>query len=121
MRRREEGAATVLVIAMAGMLMFVVVGLSIVSGLVTAQRRAQAAADLAALAGATTAATGGDPCAQAARIAAANGARLDTCAATQGDVVVRVLVPGPTWSGRVVQVRAAARAGPGQEGSFSEP
>ena len=51
----DVGAATILVVAMAGVLMFVLVGLSAAAGLVTAQRRAQAAADLAALAGAAAA------------------------------------------------------------------
>ena len=53
MRRGERGAATILVVAMAGVLMFVMTGLAAAGGLVTAQRRAQAAADLAALAGAS--------------------------------------------------------------------
>lgn len=111
---REEGAATVLVVAMAGVLMFVLIGLSAISGLVTSQRRAQAAADLAALAGAASAMAGEDACVQAARIASANDAQLDSCADTGGDVVVQVRVPGPTWSGRLVRVSAAARAGPGR-------
>ena len=53
--RGDRGGATVLVVAMAGVLMFVMGGLAAAGGLVTAQRRAQAAADLAALAGASRA------------------------------------------------------------------
>lgn len=111
--RGEAGAATVLVVAMAGVLLFVMVGLAAAGGLVTAQRRAQAAADLAALAGATT---GGDSCEEAGRVAAANGADLDRCL-REGEVVsVAVSVPGPVlqWASRwsQVEVTAEARAGP---------
>ena len=38
----DAGSATVLVVAMAGVLLFVMAGLAAVGGLVTAQRRAQA-------------------------------------------------------------------------------
>ena len=92
--------------------MFVLVGLSAVSGLVTAQRRAQAAADLAALAGAAVP-HGDGGCAAAARISAANGAALTACSTLAREVRVRVTVPGPQWPGRRVLVSAEARAGPG--------
>ena len=116
-RRDDGGAGTVLVIAMAGLLMFVLVGLVAVSGLVAAQRRAQAAADLAAL-GAAGAGAGADAgpearCEEAARIAKANGAALTGCSAVAREVRVEVVVPGPPWPGRRVQVLAEARAGPG--------
>ena len=39
--RADRGSATVLVVAMAGVLMFVLLGLAAAGGLVTAQRRAQ--------------------------------------------------------------------------------
>ena len=111
--RDEVGAATVLVLAMAGVLMFVLVGLSAAAGLVTAQRRAQAAADLAALAGATALPRGADGCAEAARVSTANGAALAACAVVAREVWVQVTVPGPQWPGRRVRVSAEARAGPG--------
>lgn len=107
----EEGAATVLVVAMAGVLMFVMVGLSAAGGLVTAQRRAQSAADLAALAAA--AALDADACAEALGAATANAARLDGCAVDASTVRVTVSVAGPTLPGRRVRVSAEARAGPG--------
>jgi len=112
-REGEAGAATVMVVAMAGVLMFVLVGLAAASGLVTAQRRAQAAADLAALAAAGTLPGGGEGCAEAARIATANGAALDACSITGLDASVEVSVAGPQWLGRPVRVGAEARAGPG--------
>lgn len=108
--RPEGGSATVLVVAMAGVLMFVLVGLAAVSGLVTAQRRAQAAADLAALGGAAEPA---DACATAGRIAAANTAVLDGCTVDGSEVTVVVSVAGPHLPGRRVRVSAEARAGPG--------
>lgn len=98
---------------MAGVLVFVLIGLSAVGGLLTAQRSAQAAADLAALAGAASAQGGGDGCAEAARISNANGAALSSCSATGRVVWVQVSVPGPQWPGRRVDVTAEARAGPG--------
>lgn len=115
MRRPDEsGAVTVVVVAMAGVLMFVMVGLGAAGGLVVAQRRAQAAADLSALAGAASV---GDACAEADRVAAANRAAVDVCR-LDGDVVsVVVSVRGPDlpWASRWSEVRvsAEARAGPG--------
>ena len=108
--RRDDGAATVLVLAMAGVLMFVAVGLAAVGGLVTAQRQAQAAADLAALGAAADPAAA---CAGAARIAAANEAALDRCEVEGRDVTVTISVSGPAVPWRDVRVSAEARAGPG--------
>ena len=108
--RSEGGSATVLVVAMAGVLMFVLVGLSAVSGLVSAQRRAQSAADLAALGGAAAL---DDACGEAGRIAAANAAVLDGCEVAGSEVTVAVSVAGPHLPGPGVRVSAEARAGPG--------
>lgn len=108
--RRDDGAVTVLVVAMAGVLMFVATGLAAVGGLVTAQRQAQTAADLAALGGADDPATA---CAAAARVAAANAASLDRCRVVGREVTVTVSVPGPRAPWRDVRVSADARAGPG--------
>lgn len=110
-RRPDDGAGTILVVAMAGVLMFVMVGLAATVGLVTAQRRAQSAADLTALAAA--AALDLDACAEAARTAVANTAALDGCEVDGYDVRVSVSVAGPSVAGRDLRVRAEARAGPG--------
>jgi secretion/DNA translocation related TadE-like protein len=106
----DAGSATVLVVAMAGVLLFVMAGLAAVGGLVTAQRRAQAAADLAALGGAAAAE---GACDAAAKIASANAAVLDGCRVAGSDVTVVVSVAGPHLPGRRVRVSAEARAGPG--------
>jgi secretion/DNA translocation related TadE-like protein len=105
----DRGGATVLVVAMAGLLMFVMTGLAAAGGLVTAQRRAQAAADLAALAGASTP---DDACARAGEVAAANAAALEACRLDGDEVTVEVSVAGPRVPWRDVRVTAEARAGP---------
>ena len=109
MSRPERGAATVLVVAMAGVLMFVMAGLAAAGGLVTAQRRAQAAADLAALAGAASL---DDACARARDVALANAAALDACVVDGATVRVTTSVAGPDVPWRDVRVTAEARAGP---------
>ncbi|WP_439938021.1 Rv3654c family TadE-like protein [Nocardia sp. N13] len=108
--RPEAGGATVLVVAMAGILLFVMVGLAAAGGLVTAQRRAQAAADLAALGAASTL---DEACRQAAWIAAAHAAALESCEVAGDEVTVTVSVDGPRVPWRDVRVGAEARAGPG--------
>lgn len=108
----EAGAATVLVLAMMGLLCFVMVGLAAGVGVVGAQRLAQSAADLAALAGAQALADGSDGCGAAAEVAAANGTALTECLVTGRQVRVSVQVPNARWLGREVQVVAEARAGP---------
>ena len=89
--------------------MFVMTGLAAAGGLVTAQRRAQAAADLAALAGASHL---DDPCGSASRVATANAVRLDACWVDGDDVTVAVSVAGPRVPWREVRITAEARAGP---------
>ena len=121
-RRRppgERGAATVVVTACLGVVLLVGCALAVVAAMVSAHRAAQAAADLAALAGATAARDGGDPCSAASAIAADNGARLTSCAVAGREVTVEVVVPGPRWLGQTHDLAAAARAGPA--GGFGAP
>lgn len=113
MSRGERGAATVLVMAMATLLMLMACALSAVGGLVIAHRRAQSAADLAALAGARALANGQDACAEAGRVAASNRATMRRCSLVGSDVLVEVHVSGPGWLGPRPQLRGQARAGPG--------
>jgi secretion/DNA translocation related TadE-like protein len=82
-----------------------------VGGAAVARHRAQAAADLAALAAAGRLSLGPDAaCAQARNIAAAMGAVVSGCDIQNLDVVVAVTVrPGSRIAG---EARAAARAGP---------
>jgi secretion/DNA translocation related TadE-like protein len=111
--RSERGAATLLVMAMSGVLLFVGLALAVVQAMVVAHRQAQSAADLAVLAGASAAARGRDPCEAARDVAAANGAVLVTCRSQGGDVRVQVSVAGPHWLGQQGDLVAEARAGPG--------
>ena len=77
--RDERGAGTVLAVAMLGLLVTVTLATSGVVGVVAAHRRAQSAADLAALAGAAAVQDGADACARAGQIAARNSASLRSC------------------------------------------
>ena len=113
--RCERGAATILTVAMAGVLLLVGAATGVVAAIVVAHREAQAAADLAALAGAATLADAtGDACVVASEVAAANHARLRSCTVEGRDVVVEVEVTGPRWLGQRRDLAAAARAGPGE-------
>lgn len=110
--RDEQGAATLLVVAATGLLLFVGVALSAVTGIVVAHRRAQAAADLAALAAATALQAAEPGCERAGEVAALNGASLVSCAVDGREATVEVRVRGPRIAGRAVDPVAAARAGP---------
>lgn len=108
----EAGAATLLVLAMAGVLLLVGSALGEVQAMVVAHRKAQAAADLAALAGASAVAHGRAACAAADAVAWLNGSRLVSCQEAAGDVTVEVVVTGPHWLGQQGDLTAEARAGP---------
>jgi secretion/DNA translocation related TadE-like protein len=110
--RDERGSATLLVVEMVGLLLFIGAALSVVTAMVVAHRAAQAAADLAALAGARDVAGGGAGCARATQIAAANQARVTTCTVTGRVVDVVVEVEGPHWLGQTADFDAHARSGP---------
>jgi secretion/DNA translocation related TadE-like protein len=110
--RSERGAATLLVVAMAGVLLLLGAALGVVSAMVVAHRAAQSAADLAALAGARGVAAGEDGCQAAGRVAALNDARLTACAVSGRVVEVAVEVRGPHWLGQEADLAARSRAGP---------
>lgn len=110
--RTERGSASLLGVAMLGVLLLVGAALGVVAAMFVAHRSAQAAADLAALAGATALADAGDACAESGRIAAANGATLTGCEVDGREVRVLVEAPGPRWWGRAVGFPGEARAGP---------
>lgn len=111
-RSDERGSATVLVVAVAGLLLVLGAALGVVGAMVRAHRVAQAGADLSALAGARALAEGRDGCADAARIASMNGVRLATCRVSGREVVVSVVATGPHWLGQTADLSAQARAGP---------
>jgi len=110
--RDERGSAMPFAVAVLGLLVFVGAGLGVVAAMVAAHRTAQAAADLAALSGASSLQEHAEACAVAASIASANGAVLDDCQVTGEEVEVSVRVTGPRWLGQVADLTADARAGP---------
>ena len=114
MTRHEEcGAATVLVVAMTGVLLTVGLAVAGVTGIVVSHRAAQSAADLSALAGAQALARSTDACGTAGGIAEANGARLQSCRTLGRDVLVTVQLTAEPGLGLAFDLTARARAGPG--------
>ena len=111
MHRGEQGAGTVLAVTTIGVIVSVTVGTSGAVGVVAGHRRAQSAADLSALAGATTLQNGGDACARAEVIAGRNGADLHRCQVNGTEVVV-VVARSVRLPGLPIDLRARARAGP---------
>jgi secretion/DNA translocation related TadE-like protein len=112
--RRERGSATVWTVAVMAVLFMLAVTVMLAGTARVARHRAQAAADLGALAAARLAFTEpGRGCAEAASLAAANGARLLRCS-TGADGIVDVQV-SVGFSLPVVgdrEAAAKARAGP---------
>lgn len=109
----ERGAATVFAVSLVVVLLLLGMAAVFVTATAAAHRRAQAGADLAALAGAAALQSGTDPCAEAATIAAENGVRLSACGVEGMDVLVTALLDGPEFAGHSFEVRGTARAGPG--------
>jgi secretion/DNA translocation related TadE-like protein len=110
--RDQRGSATLLVVAMCGVLLLIGAALGVVTAMVVAHRSAQSGADLAALAGAEAAGRGGDACRSAGQVAAANAVRLTGCDVHGRVVEVTVSAPGPHWLGQTADLAATARAGP---------
>jgi secretion/DNA translocation related TadE-like protein len=112
----DQGSASIWTIAVALAVLAIGCAAMSLAAAVSLRHRAEAAADLAALAGATALRDGGDGCAAALRVAVDNRARLSACMiAPDASVTVTVAVALPTglrrWAA-VDVVRAVARAGP---------
>jgi secretion/DNA translocation related TadE-like protein len=112
--RGDRGSATVWVLALSGVLVALGAAGVLVGSAVVIRHRAEAAADLAALAAAGNAVAGwADPCATASSVAVANGAVLEACSVLPGAVVqIRVGVRMPMGPLGLRWARASARAGP---------
>ncbi|MEB3035023.1 Rv3654c family TadE-like protein [[Mycobacterium] nativiensis] len=110
--RSETGAASVVAAAMVAALLALTGGGFLLGAVVIARHRAQAIADLAALAGAARIPAGPDAACVAAQRLAGRMTRVGDfdCAVDGLDVVVTVTVALP--GRRVGPVRAMARAGP---------
>lgn len=111
--REERGAVTALAVAMLGILILIAAALAVGEAMVVAHRRAQSAADLAALAAAEAIQHARDPCTAASEVATANGADLTGCTVETYDVTISATVTGPRWLGAHADFAAQARAGPG--------
>ena len=120
MTRGERGSATPFAIACLGLLVLLAAALGVVSAMVHAQRRAQSAADLGALAAAQALAEGADGCSAGDRVAQANGATLTSCRVSGREVRLGVEVGGPRWLGQTGDLTAEARAGPAAERSVTQ-
>ena len=111
----EEGSGTVLALTIIAALLVLTVVIAGLIGVVSANRRASAAADLSALAAADAyrGLTEGDPCAVAADLAERHGAQLESCTFPDRpetvEVTVAVPVAGPM--GMLGPARVRARAG----------
>ncbi|WP_078292523.1 Rv3654c family TadE-like protein [Mycobacterium sp. D16R24] len=115
--RADNGSATIVAVAMMAVLLALTAGCAAVGEAVVARHRAQAAADLSALAGAQRALYGTAPaCAEATVAARRMGAAVTNCTVEDLDVVVAVAVPVMLGRFGVGQARVAARAGPVAEG-----
>jgi secretion/DNA translocation related TadE-like protein len=112
--RGDRGSATVWVLALSGVLVALAAAALLVGSAVVTRHRAEAAADLAALAAAGDAASGSAaPCAAASSVAVANGAVLEACTVLPGAVVqIRVGVRMAMGPLGVRWARTSARAGP---------
>ncbi|MGC9668198.1 Rv3654c family TadE-like protein [Planosporangium sp. 12N6] len=109
----ERGSASLWVLGVGLAVLTFAGAVAAVGSVLVADHRAEAAADLGALAGAARAGEGRSAaCDRAGQVAAANGARLMECRLDGLDVVVDVEVE-PAGVGRPVGPgRARARAGP---------
>ena len=107
----DTGAATVLAALLIAALVAVTLGGIMLGATEVARHRAQAAADLAALAAAGRLPLGAEAaCGEALAVATAMRVTLSGCDVVRLDVVVTVAVRTADWVGG--RARAAARAGP---------
>lgn len=110
--RGEAGSASAGAVAWIGVITALAIACMLAVAVVTTHRRSQAAADLAALAGAQAAQRGEDGCRAAAINAERNRARIRDCVPIGADLLVTVVAVPPEVFGRALQVPARARAGP---------
>jgi secretion/DNA translocation related TadE-like protein len=100
-----------MVLGLVALLVFVAMVSMGAIAIVLAHRRAQVAADLAALAGAGALQRGADPCAAATRIVLRHRAELTSCVVDGRTVLVGTAVALPSTLGGA-GLPARARAGP---------
>ena len=111
-RRREDGVATIWALTGIGVLTGLTLLCAAIGHLLVVHRQVQAGADLAALAGANSIRTGGNPCAMAAFVARKNHGRVSTCRVDDASVTVEITVTADLPMGVSREVHAWALAGP---------
>jgi secretion/DNA translocation related TadE-like protein len=112
-RREDRGAATIFVLAVGLVLVAAGIAGAAVGSARIGRHRAQAAADLGALAGAAQAIEGTEAaCAQAARFVVANSGQVTSCEVHGLEIVIRTKVTITPLPGLTRHAEAAARAGP---------
>ncbi|GAB3988307.1 hypothetical protein GCM10028771_00740 [Nocardioides marmoraquaticus] len=111
-RRDERGAGSVLGLLVSAVLVVVALTAAGLTSVILTHRVAQAGADLAALAAATAAQDGRDPCTAAARVATANRTELRQCLVSGFEVTVGVTARTGRLPGGPHDLPARARAGP---------
>lgn len=108
----DRGAASVMVLALVGVVLALTVSGLVLASVVVASQRARLAADLGSLAGASAiqdGASAAGACAVAQQVVRANGAATQGCSSVGSVVDLCVMVPAPLWPDPAV---AHARAGP---------
>ena len=118
-RVRDRGSGTVAVVGVAGVLLAMTVGALFLVSAVVAAHRAQAAADLGALAAAAAMSRGESSsaaCERGATVAARNGAVVASCRPAPG-LSVEVLVEVRATAPRVGTAAARSRAGQSTSGT----
>ena len=110
--RDDQGAGSVLALAMIGLLVVVTCVAGAAGAVVATHRTAQAAADLAALAGAGELQLGGSACGRAAEVARSNRSVLRHCTVRGTRVGVEVVADTVHLPGGALDLPARAWAGP---------
>jgi secretion/DNA translocation related TadE-like protein len=118
-RSGEDGLAAPAVVVLAGLVLVAATLCGVLGRLLVEHRHAGAAADLAALAGAVALQHGRPGCPAAERVAAANGARLESCRVVADRIRVAASRTAPLPGGREATVSATAHAGPVAAGPVS--
>ena len=111
-RRDEAGIAVPMVVVGMALVTTVAIVVALLGRLLADQRRADSAADLAALAGAAAVQRGEPPCEAVAWAVTRNGARLGSCTVEGEHVRVEVVRRSASFLGRELEVAGAAHAGP---------
>lgn len=112
-RHGQRGSATVYAMVFIGLMTTLALVAVAIAGMFVGHRKAAAAADLAALAGAAALQQGRPGCEAAGRIAAANQVELVSCQTNGAVVDVEVAMDVHSAFGAIFAAAAEARAGPG--------